>query len=235
MSSSSSSPSSSPPLPWSSDLTLMIDNYDSFTYNIVQYLSELGAKVQTYRNDELTLQQIQSLNPSRIVISPGPGAPCDAGISKSIIEYYLGKIPILGICLGHQALIELLGGEIIRSSQIKHGKVSKIYHDNNGIFNGLSNGLLATRYHSLCGNKDKLPNSLIITAESIENNIHTIQGVRHKEFIAEGVQFHPESITTQYGKEMLMNFLKWKGGKWENKEIGIQKQLIVDKGNDKNE
>ncbi len=204
----------------------MIDNYDSFTYNIVQYFSELGAQVKTFRNDEITLEALDSLSPARLVISPGPGNPSEAGISKAVIERFLGKIPILGICLGHQSLIELLGGRIIRASEIKHGKVSRMYHDGRGIFKDIPNGVQATRYHSLCGERDTLPKELIITAESLENGIRTIQGVRHREYILEGVQFHPESITTQYGKEMLTNFLKWKGGKWENpKEIGVQKEL----------
>lgn len=182
----------------------MIDNYDSFTYNLVQYLGELGADVKVYRNDKITINEIESLNPERIVISPGPCTPKEAGISVELIKHFAGKIPILGVCLGHQSIGAAFGGEIIRAPFLMHGKTSMIHHDKKTIFEGLQNPFQATRYHSLIIKKETLPSCLEISAW-IDN---IIMGVRHKDFIVEGVQFHPESILTKAGKDLLKNFLK---------------------------
>ncbi|MEN2985431.1 MAG: aminodeoxychorismate/anthranilate synthase component II [Thermodesulfovibrionaceae bacterium] len=186
-------------------MILLIDNYDSFTYNLYQYLGELGQKVIVFRNDQLSINQIEEINPDRIVISPGPCTPKEAGISVEVIKYFVGKIPILGVCLGHQAIGEAFGGKVIRSSEIVHGKTSLIYHDGKTIFTGLPNPFEATRYHSLVVDRDSLPECLTITAWT-SNGI--IMGIRHKEFKVEGVQFHPESILTKVGKDLLRNFLK---------------------------
>jgi anthranilate synthase/aminodeoxychorismate synthase-like glutamine amidotransferase len=185
-------------------MILMIDNYDSFTYNLVQYLSELGEKPVIYRNDKVTIEQIKLLKPSHIVISPGPGRPKEAGISEAVIKEFGPKIPLLGVCLGHQAIGEVFGGNIIRADKLMHGKTSMIYHDNNVIFKGLSNPFEATRYHSLIVEKKSLPDSLRITAWTKDNET---MGVSHKKFPIWGVQFHPESILTKEGKQLLKNFI----------------------------
>jgi para-aminobenzoate synthetase component 2 len=188
-------------------MLLMIDNYDSFTYNLVQYLGELGEDIRVFRNDKITIQEIEKMNPERIVISPGPCTPKEAGISVELIRYFAGKIPILGVCLGHQSIGAAFGGEIIRAPRLMHGKTSMIYHDGKTIFEGLLNPFEATRYHSLLIKKETLPACLEITAQTDKDEI---MGVRHKEFIVEGVQFHPESILTKVGKDLLRNFLKLK-------------------------
>ena len=185
-------------------MILVIDNYDSFTYNLVQYLGELGQVMEVRRNDEITLAGIEKLNPGRIVISPGPGAPKDAGISVNLIRHFAGKIPILGVCLGHQAIGEAFGGEVVRASRIMHGKTSPILHDNKTIFKGLPNPFEATRYHSLIIKRETLPDCLEISASTAEDEI---MGVRHKEYRVEGVQFHPESILTLNGKKILDHFI----------------------------
>jgi para-aminobenzoate synthetase component 2 len=186
-------------------MLLMIDNYDSFTYNLVQYLGELGEDIKVFRNDKITINEIEKLNPERIVISPGPCTPKEAGISVELIKHFSGKIPILGVCLGNQSIGAAFGGDIIRAPRLMHGKTSVIIHDGKTIFEGLPNPFEATRYHSLIIKRETLPNCLEITAWT---NIGEIMGVRHREFIIEGVQFHPESILTKVGKELLRNFLK---------------------------
>jgi anthranilate synthase/aminodeoxychorismate synthase-like glutamine amidotransferase len=186
-------------------MLLMIDNYDSFTYNLVQYLGELGEDIRVFRNDKITIHEIEKLNPERIVISPGPCTPKEAGISVELIKHFSGKMPILGVCLGHQSIGAAFGGEIVRAPRLMHGKTSIITHDGKTIFEGLPNPFEATRYHSLIIRKDTLPNCLDITAWT---DIGEIMGVRHKDFIIEGVQFHPESILTKVGKDLLRNFLK---------------------------
>lgn len=191
-------------------MLLMIDNYDSFTYNVVQYFAELGADVQVYRNDEITIEQIEALNPDHLVISPGPCTPNEAGISVEAIRHFAGKLPILGICLGHQSIGQVFGGDIVRAGQVMHGKTSPIVHANSGVFKGLSNPMIATRYHSLVIDKKTLPDCLEITAwtENQDGSMEEIMGVRHKELDIEGVQFHPESILTVQGHDLLNNFLK---------------------------
>ncbi|HEX8009423.1 MAG TPA: aminodeoxychorismate/anthranilate synthase component II [Casimicrobiaceae bacterium] len=186
-------------------MLLMIDNYDSFTYNLVQYLGELGAQVQVYRNDALTLEQIAAWKPEKIVISPGPCAPAEAGICVPLIQRFAGEIPILGVCLGHQAIGQAFGGRIVRASRVMHGKLSQVTHRGQGVFEGLANPLTATRYHSLVIERASLPSCLEVTAESDD---HEIMGVRHRELAVEGVQFHPEAILTQQGHELLANFLR---------------------------
>jgi anthranilate synthase/aminodeoxychorismate synthase-like glutamine amidotransferase len=185
-------------------MILVIDNYDSFTYNLVQYLGELGQKLKVARNDEITIREIEKLRPKRIVISPGPGTPREAGISMEVIRHFAGKMPILGVCLGHQAIGEVFGGKVVRAGRIMHGKTSEIYHDGKTIFKGLSNPFTATRYHSLLVEKKSLPKVLEISAWTKEGEI---MGLRHKKFKVEGVQFHPESILTSSGKQLLSNFL----------------------------
>ena len=191
-------------------MLLMIDNYDSFTYNIVQYLGELNAEVKVVRNDEISVDDIAALAPERIVISPGPCTPSEAGISLATIERYAGKIPILGVCLGHQSIGQAFGGKVVRARQVMHGKVSKIYHAGSGVFSGLPSPLEATRYHSLVIEKNSLPDCLQITAwtQHDDGSVDEIMGVRHKTLAIEGVQFHPESILTQFGHDMLLNFLQ---------------------------
>lgn len=191
-------------------MLLMIDNYDSFTYNIVQYLGELGANVQVYRNDQITLDDIKQLNPQHLVISPGPCTPNEAGISIDAIKTFAGKIPILGVCLGHQSIGQAFGGEIIHAGKIMHGKTSLVYHNNLGVFNGLNSPYEATRYHSLVINKEKLPDCLEVTAwtQTENGDVDEIMGVRHKSLIVEGVQFHPESILSEHGHDLLQNFLR---------------------------
>ncbi|GJL78407.1 MAG: glutamine amidotransferase [Nitrospinaceae bacterium] len=186
-------------------MILMIDNYDSFTYNLVQYLGELGADVKVHRNDEITLEQIESLQPEKIVVSPGPRTPDKAGVSVDVVKRYAGKIPILGVCLGHQSVGVAFGAEVIKAGKLMHGKTSMIEHDGKTLFENLSNPFEATRYHSLVLNRRTLPDCFEITAESEDKEI---MGIRHKELFVEGVQFHPESILTACGKELLGNFLR---------------------------
>jgi len=191
-------------------MILMIDNYDSFTYNIVQYLAELKADVKVYRNDEISIADIKQMAPEKIVISPGPCTPNEAGISVAVVEAFAGKIPILGICLGHQSIGQALGGKVVRARQVMHGKTSMIYHDNTGVFKGLSNPFEATRYHSLVIDRDQMPDSLVINAwtQYEDGSRDEIMGVRHRDLAIEGVQFHPESILTQHGHQLLNNFLQ---------------------------
>lgn len=186
-------------------MVLMIDNYDSFTFNLVQYLGELGAKVQTFRNDKISLEGIRGLKPEKIVISPGPGRPEHAGISVSLIQEFAGKIPILGVCLGHQAIGYAYGGRIVIAGKIMHGKTSLVYHAKKDIFKGIANPFEATRYHSLLVDKSTLPDCLTVTAWTKEGEI---MGLAHKRHPVWGVQFHPESILTRAGKDILANFLK---------------------------
>ncbi len=186
-------------------MLLMIDNYDSFTYNLVQYLGELGEEVAVYRNDEITLEGVEKLRPGRIVISPGPCTPKEAGISVPLIERCAGRIPILGVCLGHQAIGQAFGGRIVHARQLMHGKTSTIRHDGRGVFRGLPDGFTATRYHSLVIERASLPACLEVSAWTGDGEI---MGVRHRELAVEGVQFHPESILTEHGHELLRNFLE---------------------------
>ena len=188
---------------------LMIDNYDSFTYNVVQYLGELGADVQVFRNDAISIAEIESLNPAQIVISPGPCTPTEAGVSMEVISHFAGKIPLLGICLGHQSIGQVYGGEIIRAKKVMHGKLSAIHHSGQGVFTGLTMPFTATRYHSLVVDAKSLPDCLDVTAWTEDENgdIDEIMGVRHKELAVEGVQFHPESILSEHGHALLNNFL----------------------------
>ncbi len=190
-------------------MILMIDNYDSFTYNVVQYLGELGAEVEVYRNDDITVNDVKSLKPTKIVISPGPCTPNEAGISMDIVKELGAEIPILGICLGHQSIGQAMGGTIIAAQKVMHGKTSMIYHKSTGVFTDLPNPFQATRYHSLVIEKDSLPDCLEITAwtEEIGGN-HEIMGIRHKCYPIEGVQFHPESIKTPDGHALLNNFIR---------------------------
>ncbi len=190
-------------------MILMIDNYDSFTYNLVQYMAELGADVLVKRNDEITLEEVIALAPKKIVLSPGPCAPNQAGISLSVVEKLSGKIPLLGVCLGHQTIGQTFGGDIVHASKIMHGKTSPIHHKNTGVFKGLSNPFIATRYHSLVIDKNTLPSCLDITAwtENEKGKMEEIMGVRHNTLDVEGVQFHPESILTEHGHDLLKNFL----------------------------
>ncbi len=186
-------------------MLLMIDNYDSFTYNLVQYLTELGEEVVVFRNDQISTDKIRELHPEKIVISPGPCTPNEAGISLELIEKFAGKIPILGVCLGHQAIGQAFGGKIVRAPRIMHGKTSWIYHDNKTVFENIPNPFEATRYHSLVIDPGSVPDCLEISARTHENEI---MGVRHREYPLEGVQFHPESILTLEGKNILKNFLQ---------------------------
>jgi anthranilate synthase component 2 len=191
-------------------MLLMIDNYDSFTYNLVQYFGELGQKVTVYRNDKISVDEIEALNPKHIVISPGPCTPNEAGISLKLIEKLAGKVPILGVCLGFQAIVQAFGGNIIGAKRIMHGKVSPIHHTSSGVFSGLKNPLNATRYHSLVAEQHTLPDCFEVTAWTKDESgeIEEIMGVRHKELAIEGVQFHPESILTEHGHQMLDTFLQ---------------------------
>lgn len=191
-------------------MILMIDNYDSFTYNVVHYLAELGADVKVIRNDEMSADQAVDLRPEKLVISPGPCTPNEAGISVELIHRLAGKVPILGICLGHQSIGQAFGGKIVRARQVMHGKVSPVFHNGMGVFSRLPSPYTATRYHSLVIDKDSLPDCLEITAWTAndQGEIDEIMGVRHKEFAIEGVQFHPESILSEYGHDLLRNFLE---------------------------
>lgn len=191
-------------------MLLMIDNYDSFTYNLVQYFGELGQEVVVYRNDEISINEIESLNPNYIVISPGPCTPNEAGISLELIKNFAGKFPILGVCLGFQAIVQSFGGNIIGAQKIMHGKVSPIHHTSKSVFKGLKNPLNATRYHSLVAEKTTLPDCFEVTAwtNTESGDVEEIMGVRHNSYPIEGVQFHPESILTEHGHQMLNTFLQ---------------------------
>lgn len=190
-------------------MLLMIDNYDSFTYNLVQYFGELDVEVEVYRNDQLTIDDIAEKAPDHLVISPGPCTPNEAGISMEAIRHFAGKIPLLGVCLGHQSIGQVFGGHVIRAHDVMHGKTSPIHHSNSGVFTGLENPLSATRYHSLVVDKDRLPNCLEVTAWTCDEkgDMDEIMGLKHKTLPVEGVQFHPESILTQQGHDLLKNFL----------------------------
>ncbi len=190
-------------------MLLMIDNYDSFTYNLVQYFGELGADVQVHRNDKITIAEIEALNPDHIVISPGPCTPNEAGISLEVIKHFAGKKPILGVCLGHQSIGQAFGGEIIHAREIMHGKTSPIYHNDTSVFKGLNNPVTATRYHSLVINKASIPDCFEITAwtQNDDGSMDEIMGIEHKTLPIEGVQFHPESILTEQGHALLKNFI----------------------------
>jgi anthranilate synthase component II len=186
-------------------MLVMIDNYDSFTYNLVQYLGELGEEVRVYRNDEISVDAVQKLNPAQIVLSPGPCTPNEAGITLELINKLAGRIPLLGVCLGHQAIGQAFGGKVVRAGQVMHGKVSRVRHDAKGVFAGIPNDFVATRYHSLVIERAGLPAELEITAESEDGEI---MGIRHRQLAVEGVQFHPEALLTEHGHRMLENFLK---------------------------
>jgi para-aminobenzoate synthetase component II len=186
-------------------MVLVIDNYDSFTYNIVQYMGEVSRDIKVFRNDEITVSRIREMEPSHIVISPGPSWPENAGISKQVILEMMKEVPILGVCLGHQCMIEALGGKIKVNYRIMHGKVSPVYHDGKGVFKGIKSPFNATRYHSLVGDKKTLPHELVVSAWTKQGEI---MGIRHKKYPMHGVQFHPESILTEDGKKLIRNFLK---------------------------
>ncbi len=186
-------------------MLVMIDNYDSFTYNLVQYLGELGEEVRTFRNDEITVKQLVKMQPDHIMISPGPCTPDEAGISLAVIKHFKGKVPILGVCLGHQSIGQAFGGKVVRAKQIMHGKTSTLTHTGKGVFKNLKNPYTVTRYHSLVVQRDTLPTCLEITAWTSDGEI---MGFRHKKMAIEGVQFHPESILTEHGHELLKNFLE---------------------------
>jgi len=186
-------------------MLLVIDNYDSFTYNLVQYFGELGANPQVKRNDAITPDEVEKMKPQKIVISPGPGRPEEAGISMELIRKFGGKVPILGVCLGHQCMGEVYGGKVVRAGRLMHGKTSPIQHDGKGVFQGLPNPFEATRYHSLIVEKNSVPSCLEVCAETAEGEI---MGLRHREYPVHGVQFHPESILSKEGKDLLANFLK---------------------------
>ena len=196
-------------------MLLMLDNYDSFTYNLVQYLGELGAEVKVVRNDEVPVEAIEELAPERIVVSPGPCTPNEAGISLATLERFAGKLPVLGVCLGHQSLGQAFGGEVVRAREPMHGKTSPVYHNGEGVFAGLPNPFTVTRYHSLVVKHETLPECLEITAwtQHPDGSMDEIMGLRHREFMIEGVQFHPESILTEHGHDLLANFLQQQGGR----------------------
>ncbi len=185
-------------------MVLVIDNYDSFTYNLVQYLGELGADLTVYRNDRITLDEIEALKPERILISPGPCTPTEAGISVPLIQRFAGKLPLFGVCLGHQSIGQALGGKVVRAGRLMHGKTSAIHHNGRGIFAGVPSPFEAVRYHSLLVERDSLPDSLVVTAETDQGEI---MGLRHADYPLEGVQFHPESVITQHGMTLMRNFL----------------------------
>lgn len=196
-------------------MLLMIDNYDSFTYNVVQYFGELGADVKVIRNDELSVAEIEALAPERIVVSPGPCTPNEAGVSLDVIRQFAGKLPILGVCLGHQSIGQAFGGDVVRARQVMHGKTSPVLHEDSGVFAGLNKPLTVTRYHSLVVKRETLPDCLEVTAWTArdDGSVDEIMGLRHKAFNVEGVQFHPESILTEQGHELFANFLKQQGGR----------------------
>jgi anthranilate synthase component 2 len=186
-------------------MLLMIDNYDSFTYNLVQYLGELGEDVKVIRNDELSVDEIAALAPARIVVSPGPCTPNEAGVSLALIEHFKGRVPILGVCLGHQAIGQAFGGKVVRAKQVMHGKTSRVRHDEHGVFNKIPNQFVAARYHSLVVERASLPGCLEISAESEDGEI---MGLRHRSLAVEGVQFHPEALLTEHGHQLLQNFIQ---------------------------
>lgn len=196
-------------------MLLMIDNYDSFTWNLVQYFAELGAKVKVVRNDEYTVPELLAMQPAQVVISPGPCTPNEAGVSLAAIQAFAGKVPILGVCLGHQSIGQVFGGDVVWASQPMHGKTSPVYHRNQGVFSGLNNPLTATRYHSLVLAPSSLPAELLVTAwtQTEQGEMDVIMGVQHRSLTIEGVQFHPESILTEQGHALLANFLKQTGGR----------------------
>jgi anthranilate synthase/aminodeoxychorismate synthase-like glutamine amidotransferase len=190
-------------------VVFVLDNYDSFTYNLVQYLGELGAQVEVRRNDEVTVAEIAAMHPERIVVSPGPCTPQEAGISIELIRYFAGKVPVLGVCLGHQAIGAAFGGEVVRAKTLMHGKTSQVEHDGKTIFSGLPSPMTATRYHSLIVAENSLPSDLEVSAWTLDNDgTRVIMGLRHKKFPVEGVQFHPESVLTDEGKKLVTNFLR---------------------------
>ena len=189
-------------------MLLLIDNYDSFTYNLVHYLGELGADVQVWRNDAFSLQDVKRLKPSHIIVSPGPGRPEDAGITPDVIRAFAPGVPILGVCLGHQAMAQCFGGTVVRARRLMHGKTSEIHHDGRGLYRGLENPFTATRYHSLIVRRETLPDCLVETAKTKEGEL---MGIRHKEYEVEGVQFHPESFLTEVGLQLIRNFLEGEG------------------------
>ena len=190
-------------------MLLMIDNYDSFTFNLVQYLSELGCEVDVHRNDKISIDEVNALSPERVMISPGPGTPDDAGVSMSVIESLAGKVPLLGVCLGHQSIGQVYGGKVVSAKEIMHGKLSLVYHNNMGVFAGLPSPFQATRYHSLVVEKSSLPDCLEVTAwtQTADGEVDEIMGLKHKTLALEGVQFHPESIMSEHGHALLQNFL----------------------------
>ena len=189
-------------------MVFVLDNYDSFTYNLVQYLGELGADVEVRRNDQVSVSEVEALHPDRILISPGPCTPSDAGISVELIRHFTGKVPVLGVCLGHQAIGEAFGGKVVRAKNLMHGKTSRVEHDGRTIFQGVSSPMTATRYHSLIVSEDGLPAELEVSARSLERDgSQVIMGLRHRKFPVEGVQFHPESVLTDQGKKLVANFL----------------------------
>ena len=190
-------------------MVFVLDNYDSFTYNLVQYLGDLGAEVEVRRNDQVTVGEVEALRPERIVISPGPCTPGDAGISVELIRHFAGKVPILGVCLGHQAMGEAFGGKVVRAKNLMHGKTSPVQHDGKTIFQGLESPMTATRYHSLIVAEESLPGELEVSAHTVERDgTRVIMGLRHRKFPIEGVQFHPESVLTDQGKKLVENFLR---------------------------
>ena len=190
-------------------MVFVLDNYDSFTYNLVQYIGELGAKVEVSRNDQITIEELEAMHPGRIVVSPGPCTPHEAGISIELIRHFAGKVPVLGVCLGHQAIGEAFGGRVVRAPQLMHGKTSPVMHDNKTVFQGLPMPMTATRYHSLIVEEKDLPSELQVSAWTTEKDgTRTIMGLRHKQLPVEGVQFHPESVLTDAGKQLVKNFLE---------------------------
>jgi anthranilate synthase component II len=191
-------------------MILMIDNYDSFTYNLVQYLGELGAEVAVFRNDEISIEKAEAMRPSHIVLSPGPCTPNEAGVTLPLLQRLAGKAPILGVCLGHQAIGQAFGGKVVRAKQVMHGKVSRIQHDRKGVFSEIPDAFVATRYHSLVVQRESLPECLEITAQAEDGEI---MGLRHRSLPVEGVQFHPEALLTEHGHKMLQNFLQGRGGR----------------------
>ncbi len=195
-------------------MTFVLDNYDSFTYNLVQYLGELGEEVWVARNDQVTIEEIEARAPSHIVVSPGPCDPDQAGISLDVIRHFAGRLPILGVCLGHQAIGQVFGGKVVRAREVMHGKVSPVHHTGQGVFEGLPNPFEATRYHSLVVARDSIPEVLEVTAwtQNADGSIDEVMGFRHREYAIEGVQFHPESILTQHGHQQLKSFLRYRSG-----------------------
>lgn len=190
-------------------MVFVLDNYDSFTYNLVQYLGELGAEVEVRRNDQVNVAEVDALRPERIVVSPGPCTPSEAGISVELIRHFASKVPVLGVCLGHQAIGEAFGGQVVRAKNVMHGKTSRVEHDGKTIFQGLASPMTATRYHSLIVSEDGLPPELEVSAHTVERDgTRVIMGLRHRKFPVEGVQFHPESVLTDQGKKLVENFLK---------------------------